>query len=131
RAGGPTILAECRELRGYRIPDGIPTGQAVATRAGDLPARWVSHTVGPVHGTTPDGAQPLADCYSHSVEAADGVRAGAVAFTRISAGAYGWPLEDAVRTALTTLGGTRTTVETATLVLFDEETFRLAEALRG
>ena len=131
RAGGPTILAECRELRGSRFPDGLPTGQAVATGAGDLPARWVIHTVGPVHGTTPDGAQRLADCYSHSLEVADEVGARTVAFPLISAGAYGWPLEDAVRPALTTLGGTRTTVETATLVLFDEETFRLAEALRG
>ena len=50
RAGGPTILADCRELRATRYPDGLPTGQAVATTAGDLPARWVIHTVGPVYG---------------------------------------------------------------------------------
>ena len=53
RAGGPTILAECRELRAGRFPDGLPVGRAVATGAGDLPSRWVIHTVGPVYGQGP------------------------------------------------------------------------------
>ena len=132
RAGGPTILAECRELRAGRLPDGLPTGQAVATGAGDLPARWVIHTVGPVYGRSAGdrpGAELLADCYRNSLAVADELGARSVAFPLISAGAYGWPREDAIRTALTTLAGTDTDVENATLVLFDANALRLARSL--
>ncbi|WP_314036118.1 O-acetyl-ADP-ribose deacetylase [Dietzia sp. CH92] len=129
RAGGPTILAQCRELRSRRLPDGLPTGRAVATGAGDLPARWVIHTVGPIHGRDQDGARLLADCYRNSLAVADELGARTVAFPLISAGAYGWPRQDAIRTALDTLTATGTGVETATLVLFDAEALRLAESL--
>lgn len=131
RAGGPTILAECRELRSGPLPDGLPTGQAVATGAGDLPARWVIHTVGPIHGRDPDGSRLLADCYRNSLAVADELGARTVAFPLISAGAYGWPREDAVRTALATLAATDTGVGTATLVLFDADALRLAEECRA
>ena len=131
RVGGPTILAECRELRSGRLPDGLPTGQAVATGAGDLPARWVIHTVGPIHGRDPDGARLLVDCYRNSLAVADELGARTVAFPLISAGAYGWPREDAIRTALATLAATDTGVGTATLVLFDAATLRLAEECRA
>lgn len=132
RAGGPTILAECRELRDGRLPDGLPTGQAVATGAGDLPARWVIHTVGPVYGRSPGdrpGSDLLAHCYRNSLAVADELGARSVAFPLISAGAYGWPREDAIRTALTTLAGTPSNVTVATLVLFDADTLALAESL--
>ncbi|MEH6821354.1 MAG: O-acetyl-ADP-ribose deacetylase [Dietzia psychralcaliphila] len=131
RAGGPAILRECRELRATRIPDGLPTGHAVATGAGELPARWVIHTVGPVYGRTPDGPQRLTDCYRNCLAVADDLGARTVAFPLISAGAYGWPREDAVRTALDTLHGVSTDVRTAILVLFDAATLRLAESLVG
>lgn len=126
RVGGPAILRECRELRSRRFPDGLPTGRAVATGAGELPARWVIHTVGPVHGRQPDGARLLADCYRNSLAIADDLGARTVAFPLISAGAYGWPREDAVRIAVETLAHTDTRVETATLVLFDADTAELA-----
>jgi O-acetyl-ADP-ribose deacetylase (regulator of RNase III) len=129
RAGGPAILRECRELRASRFPDGLPAGQAVATGAGDLPARWVIHTVGPVYGRTPDGSRRLADCYRNCLAVADELGARTVAFPLISAGAYGWPREDAVRIALDGLSTTATDVETAILVLYDVETLRLAESL--
>ncbi|WP_010542446.1 O-acetyl-ADP-ribose deacetylase [Dietzia alimentaria] len=132
RAGGPTILAECRKLRADRLSEGLPTGQAVATGAGDLPARWVIHTVGPVYGRSPGdrpGAELLADCYRNSLAVADELGARSVAFPLISAGAYGWPREDAIRTALNTLAGTDTDVENATLVLFDADALRLAQSL--
>ena len=63
RAGGPEILAECRRLRAEQYPDGLPPGQAVATTAGRLPARWVIHTVGPVWSETEDrsASQPIAE----------------------------------------------------------------------
>lgn len=143
RAGGPTILAECRDLRASRLPDGLPTGQAVATGAGDLPARWVIHTVGPVYGrrggetgsgavaSPSDDRELLAGCYRNTLAVADELGARTVAFPLISAGAYGWPREDAIRTALDTLADTATDVETATLVLFDADTLRLAESLLG
>ncbi len=127
RAGGPAILRECRALRADQFPDGLPTGQAVATGGGDLPARWVIHTVGPVYGR--QGGELLAECYRSSLAVADSLGARTVAFPLISAGAYGWPLEDAARIALDTIGGTSTTVETATLVLFDADTLRLAQQI--
>lgn len=131
RAGGRAILDECRELRATRLPDGLPTGHAVATTAGNLPARWVIHTVGPVHGRTPEGADRLADCYRNSLAVADELGARTVAFPLVSAGAYGWPLDDAIRTALDTLRATTTSVEAATLVLFDAATLRRAERIRS
>ena len=133
RAGGPTILAECRELRAGPLRGGLPTGQAVATGAGNLPARWVIHTVGPVYGRDggagAGGSERLADCYRNCLAVADELGARTVAFPLISAGAYGWPREDAIRTALETIAHTDTGVETATLVLFDSGTLRLAESL--
>src|SRR5699024_12505793 len=66
RAGGPDILAECRRLRETSLPDGLPAGRAVATTAGRLPARWVIHTVGPVHSTREDRSATLASCYRES-----------------------------------------------------------------
>ena len=129
RAGGPAILHECRALRADRFPDGLPTGQAVATGAGDLPARWVIHTVGPVHGR--GRRELLADCYRNCLAVADSLGARDVAFPLISAGAYGWPREDAIRTAIDTLRGASTSVETAILVLFDADTLGLAEQLLG
>lgn len=138
RAGGPEILQECRELRATRFPDGLRTGQAVATGAGNLPARWVIHTVGPVYGriynvddtaSAAAGRDLLIDCYRNSLAVAGELGARTVAFPLISAGAYGWPREDAIRTALDTLAVTTTDVETATLVLFDADTLRLAESL--
>jgi O-acetyl-ADP-ribose deacetylase (regulator of RNase III) len=100
--GGPQILAECRELRATSHPQGLPVGAAVATGAGELPARWVIHTVGPVYGRG-DAAQ-LRDCYRSSLQVAAELGAESIAFPLISAGAYGWPQEDAIRQALAVLG---------------------------
>ena len=85
------------------------------------------HTVGPVHGQ--QGGELLADCYRNSLAVADSLGARTVAFPLISAGAYGWPREDAIRTAIDTLRGASTSVETAILVLFDADTLGLAEQL--
>lgn len=128
RAGGPEILAECRRLRETSLPDGLPTGQAVATTAGRLPARIVIHTVGPIHGRTADGSARLADCYRNSLTEAARAGARSIAFPLISAGAYGWPREDAIRTAVETLreAGADSPLERATLVLFDEATLAAA-----
>lgn len=128
RRGGPEILAECRALRASRYGRGLPTGQAVATTAGDLPARWVIHTVGPVWSATQDRSALLRDCYANSLRVADDLGATTVAFPLVSAGVYGWPVDDAVRQALTVLrAAAPATVTEARLVLFGPETFRVAE----
>jgi len=133
RKGGPAILEECRALRASRYPDGLPEGEAVATTAGDLDARWVIHTVGPVWraGEADSRAATLRGCYTSSLAAADELGATTVAFPLISAGAFGWPLEDAVRQALTALGDAETAVEEARLVLFGDETFGTAKRVAG
>jgi O-acetyl-ADP-ribose deacetylase (regulator of RNase III) len=120
-------------LRATRYPDGLPTGQAVATTAGNLPARWVIHTVGPVWhaGEAEARAVTLRSCYVRSLGVADELGAARVAFPLISSGAFGWPLEDAVLQALTALAGAETAVDEARLVLFGHETLAVAERVRG
>ncbi|WP_069812203.1 O-acetyl-ADP-ribose deacetylase [Streptomyces sp. TP-A0874] len=123
RRGGPRILAECRALRDSRFPEGMPTGRAAATTAGGLPARWVIHTVGPVYGTSGGDSSLLASCYRSSLLVADEIGARSVAFPAISAGAYGWPLEDAARVAVETVRGTGTDVEEVRFVLFGHQAY--------
>jgi O-acetyl-ADP-ribose deacetylase len=103
RKGGPDILAECRELRASRFGKGLPTGQAVATTAGRLPARWVVHTVGPVWATSEDRSDLLASCYRESLRVARELGARTVAFPAISTGVYRWPLDDGARIAVQTV----------------------------
>jgi len=133
RKGGPAILEECRALRAARYPDGLPEGDAVATTAGNLDARWVIHTVGPVWSAreAEERAATLRSCYVSSLAVADDVGATTLAFPLISSGAFGWPLEDAVLQALTALAGAETAVEEARLVLFGEATFAAAERVRA
>ncbi len=123
RRGGPAILAECRELRATRYPDGLPTGQAVATTAGELPARWVIHTVGPVWSARQDRSDLLASCYRESLRVADELGATTVAFPAISTGVYGWPMDDGARIAVETVRATATAVETVRFVLFDRAAY--------
>ena len=99
RAGGPEILAACRELRRTVLPDGLPAGDAVATTAGRLPARWVIHTVGPVWSAREDRSAVLASAYRRSLEVAIELGAASVVFPAVSAGVYGWPHSDAARIA--------------------------------
>jgi O-acetyl-ADP-ribose deacetylase (regulator of RNase III) len=120
RQGGPTILAQCQVLRAGRYRDGLPIGQAVATTAGDLPARWVIHTVGPVYTASEDRSELLVSCYRESLRVADELGAQTVAFPAVSAGIYGWPLADAARIALTTIASTSTSVREARFVLFSD-----------
>lgn len=132
RRGGPAILAECRALRESRFPEGLPTGQAVATTAGELPAGWVIHTVGPVWSPSEDRSGLLRDCYANSLHVAEELGAGTVAFPLISAGIYGWPLDDAVRQALAVLRTARAAVVAeARLVLFGADTHRVAERIHA
>lgn len=99
RRGGPAILAECREIRRKQYEKGLPVGQAVATTAGDLPARWVVHTVGPVWSASQDRSELLADCHRNALRVADELGAETVAFPAISTGVYRYPLREAARVA--------------------------------
>jgi O-acetyl-ADP-ribose deacetylase len=129
RRGGPEILADCRRLRASKYGRGLATGNAVATGGGLLPARWVIHTVGPVYRPGEDRGGLLASCYLESLRVADELGARTVAFPAVSAGIYGWPLDDAARIALGSVVGAGAAVEEARFVLFDEpayEAFDLA-----
>ncbi|MFI7016548.1 O-acetyl-ADP-ribose deacetylase [Streptomyces sp. NPDC050164] len=128
RRGGPAILEDCRKLRASRYGKGLPTGQAVATTAGDLDARWVIHTVGPRFSQDEDRSQLLASCYRESLRIADDLGARTVAFPAVSAGIYGWPIEDAARIAVETVRAMETAVEEVRFVLFDERAY---EAFAG
>ncbi len=121
RAGGPEILAECIA----RFPKGLATGDAGWTAAGDLPAKWVIHTVGPNFAAGERDRSLLESCYRRSLEVADDLGVQTIAFPLISAGIYGWPLEDAVNAAVETIRSTPTNVELARIVAFNDELFDL------
>ncbi len=121
RVGGPDILAATRELRATTHPDGLPSGHAVATTAGNLPARWVIHTVGPVYTTREDRSATLASAYRESLRVADELGVRTIAFPAVSTGVYGWPMADAARIAVESVRGASTSVELATFVLFSPE----------
>ena len=123
RRGGPEILAECKKLRESRFPDGLPTGQAVATTAGRLTARWVIHTVGPTYAESRDKSPLLADCFRNSLRIADELGAATVAFPAISTGIYRWPVDDAARIALATVRASDTQVNEVRFVLFDQTAY--------
>jgi len=130
RRGGPAILAECRALRGQIYPDGLPAGQAVATVAGRLPARWVIHTVGPVFSAAEDRSDTLRSCYAESLRVAAELGAASVAFPLISAGVYRWPVDRAIGIAAEMIRGAELP-GIARLVLFAPETAALARRLLG
>ena len=125
-AAGPALLAECRQVREGTFPDGLPVGQAVATGAGDLQARWVIHTVGPNRHRGQTDPDLLAACFTNSMRQAVAVGASSVAFPAIGAGVYGWDAGevarigvDAVREFLSTAGGE--TIGEVRFVLFSPD----------
>ena len=96
RAGGPSILEECKEIRRTRFPNGLPTGEAVSTTAGNLPATYVIHTVGPIYGQNGKrDAELLANCYLNSLAQAVEHNLASIAFPSISTGAFHYPREEA------------------------------------
>jgi O-acetyl-ADP-ribose deacetylase (regulator of RNase III) len=123
-AGGPAILEDCIA----RFPDGLSTGQAGWTTAGNLPARWVIHVVGPNHTAGERDRTLLTSCYANALRVADELGAATVAFPLVSAGIYGWPREDAVDAAIDTLRDTPTDVDEARLVAFSADVHELIAA---
>jgi O-acetyl-ADP-ribose deacetylase (regulator of RNase III) len=132
RRGGPQILAECRALRAASLPSGLPTGHAVATTGGQLPAAHVIHVVGPVYSRREDRSALLVSCYREALRVADQLGALTVAMPAVSAGIYGWPMRDAARIAVQTVRETATSVQEVRFVLFSEDAYdAFAEALAG
>ncbi|MFI8519620.1 O-acetyl-ADP-ribose deacetylase [Streptomyces sp. NPDC085481] len=126
RRGGPAILDECRKLRAGHYGRGLPTGRAVATTAGNLAARWVVHTVGPVHSPEEDRSGLLASCYRESLRVAAELGAETVAFPAISTGIYGWPMDDGARIAIRTVREEAAgPVREVRFVLFDQAAYEV------
>ncbi|MFE1645380.1 O-acetyl-ADP-ribose deacetylase [Microbacterium sp. P01] len=128
RAGGPAILQDCIA----RFPRGLATGDAGWTTAGDLPATWVIHTVGPNHAAGQRDRSLLVSCYRRALEVADEIGARSVAFPLISAGVYGWPMGDAIAAAVETVAATDTRVQDVRIVALDPSTLGAVQrALAG
>lgn len=119
RAGGPAVLEDCRR----RFPDGLATGDAGWTTAGEMPARWVIHVVGPNWTRGERDRSLLVSCYARALAVADELGARTVAFPLVSAGVYGWPHDDAVRAAVDTLRTTPTEVTEARIVAFGRSAY--------
>lgn len=117
RAAGPGLYDECVE----RFPHGLPTGEAGWTHGHDLPATWVIHVVGPIYGV--GKRTRLVSCYANALRVADSLAVESIAFPLVSAGIYGWPLEDAIAAAVDTLRSTPTSVASARMVAFGRSTY--------
>lgn len=123
RAGGPAVLRDCVQ----RFPDGLATGQAGWTTAGDLPAQWVIHVVGPNRHAGETEPDLLASCYRNALAVADELDVRRLAAPLVSAGVYGWPVDDAARIAVETVRDTVSSVELVRFVAFGGD----AEAALG
>jgi len=120
-AAGPALLAACRKVRAEQWPDGLPVGDAVATPAGALPARWVIHTVGPNRNAGQADERLLASCYTRSLDVAEQLGARIVAFPAVGAGVYGWDAQTAARVAVGAVAAhPRTGIERVRFVLFSK-----------
>lgn len=127
RAGGPEILAQCKEI--VRRQGECPTGEAVITTGGSLPSKYVIHTVGPVwRGGGQHEAELLASCYRNSLKLAEEHHCKTIAFPNISTGVYGYPKEEAAKIAVTTVTdyiGRSGTIERVIFICFDQENYEL------
>ena len=129
RRGGPKILEECKVIRAVDWPEGLPTGKAVITSAGNLKAKYVIHTVGPVwEGGSHHESELLADAYRNSLELAVSKALGSIAFPSISTGAYGYPIDDASKIALNTVKGfleSKDDLDEVSFILFTSHDFEI------
>ena len=128
RAGGPAILEECKRIRATTHKGGCPAGEAVITGGGNLVARHVVHTVGPIwQGGKKGEPEVLGNAYRNSLQLAAGAGCKTVAFPSISTGAYGYPVNQAGKVALSAVEEflqSNTLLEEVRFVLFDEITFQ-------
>jgi O-acetyl-ADP-ribose deacetylase (regulator of RNase III) len=129
-AAGPSLLEECRQLRATTHREGLSVGEAVATGAGNLPARWVVHTVGPNRHRGQTDPRLLASCFASSLRVAREVGARSIAFPAVSAGIYGWDSAEVAQVAVQTVRepGATEGIELVRFVLFSHPTL---EAFRA
>lgn len=129
RAGGPKILEECLEIRSQQ--GGCPTGEAVITTGGNLQAKFVIHTVGPVwSGGNKDEAEELKSCYLNSLKLAEEHGVGTIAFPNISTGVYHFPKALAAEIAISAVSSFEgTNIETVIFVCFDDENYQIYQSL--
>jgi O-acetyl-ADP-ribose deacetylase len=129
RAGGPDILKECQQIRTSVYPHGLPTGQAVITTGGNLPAKYVIHTVGPIYGREPEReSELLAACYQNSLLLARQHDVSSIAFPSISTGVYGYPKAEAAKISSATIKHILSAdqqIEQVRLVFFQEQDARV------
>ena len=126
RAGGPQILEECKRIVARQ--GRLPTGKAVITTGGNLPAKYVIHTVGPIwYGGTRNEVQLLASAYKESLRIAEEHKLKSVSFPSISTGAYGYPVDEAAKVAVKTvaefLKGETESLQEVVFVLFDSRAY--------
>jgi O-acetyl-ADP-ribose deacetylase (regulator of RNase III) len=125
KAGGPIILEECQKVLSMRYPEGLPTGESVATTAGNLHAKWVIHTVGPIFGRwAGHESELLRACYWNSLALARELGATCIAFPSISCGIYGFPRELAAEVVSQTLSSIQSSVpgiKEVRLIFFNDE----------
>jgi O-acetyl-ADP-ribose deacetylase (regulator of RNase III) len=122
RAGGPSIMEECRKI------GGCPTGSAVATTAGKLPAKYVFHAVGPIYSSSLDDERLLASAYQSCLNLAEQYQVKSIAFPSLSTGIYGYPLELAAPIALRTIIEhikKPTNLQQVLMVLFGENAYKV------
>ena len=135
RKGGPKILEECKRIRRTQWPNGLPTGKAVITTGGNLKAKYVIHTVGPVwRGGKHGEAELLADAYRNSLKLAVSKGIKTISFPAISTGAYGYPMEEAAEVALKTVRDfleAEDKLDEVVFVLFTESAYRIYERKAG
>jgi O-acetyl-ADP-ribose deacetylase (regulator of RNase III) len=127
RAGGPSILEECKKIVARQ--GRLPTGKAVITTGGNLKARYVIHTVGPIwHGGSGNETELLRSAYRECLKLASDNKLGSIAFPSISTGAYGYPVDEAAKiavgTVVTFLKEQATSLEEVVFVLFDSRTYQ-------
>ncbi|MBS7647303.1 MAG: O-acetyl-ADP-ribose deacetylase [Candidatus Bathyarchaeia archaeon] len=129
RKGGPKILEECKRIRATEYPEGLPTGKAVITTGGNLKAKYVIHTVGPIwRGGSQSEPELLAEAYRNSLKLAVSKGLKTIAFPSISTGAYGYPIEKACKVALTTVKEfleKENKIDKVVLVLFSKRDFEI------
>jgi len=121
-AAGPSVMAECRKIRETTHPDGLIAGEAVTTGAGDLPSKYIIHTVGPRYDSHPDPERALRECHVNALKEADRVGARNVSFPAISTGVFGYPVEDAAKVAVDAVRNAKTNVREVRFVSFDDKT---------
>lgn len=122
RGAGPELLEECKQIRKTKLPNGLPTGEAVITKAYNLPAKYVIHTVGPVYNR--DDINLLKDCYINSLKLAEQNNCSSINFPAISTGVYGVPIEVSAKIAKEVLSEFKSDIiQEIGLVLFSDDDY--------